>query len=174
MAPLHLGEAGRGSAGARRAASAASEIRAAAPGVPPGAAPGMLEPEEGGDLRREPQPRRGGRQPAAKEGRATALPRVATESRGGREQAKPPLVEEPPREGEGCSTGGAARRVRAQQGHTPGQEKSLEGRLHAEKRPTFEPPAHGWERKEPGRHGGGRCCRRRRRGKTRRTEGPAV
>ena len=35
-APLHLGKVGRSSAGKERAASAASETRAAAPGVPPG------------------------------------------------------------------------------------------------------------------------------------------
>ena len=54
----------------------------------------------------------------------------------------------------------------------PGAETG--GRLHAEKRPASEPPVQGWERKEPGRHGGGGCCRRSRRWEARRTEGPAA
>ena len=62
----------------------------------------------------------------------------------------------------------------AQRGHTPGQGKRPGGGLHAGKRPASEPPAQGWARKEPGRHGGGRQCRRSRRGKARRTEGPAA
>ena len=94
--PLHLGEAEQGSTGTRRVASAASETRAAAPGVPPGAAPGRLEPGVGGDLLGGPQPRRGEGQPAAREERAPAPLRAATESGGEREQADPPLVEEPP------------------------------------------------------------------------------
>ena len=101
LAPWHLGEAGRGSAGPRRRMSAASETRAVAPGVPPGAAPGVLESVERGDLRRGPRPPKGGRQPAAREEGATAPPRGATESGGGREQVNPPLVEGPPREGKG-------------------------------------------------------------------------
>ena len=42
VAPLHLGEAERGSTGTRRVASATSETRATAPGVPPGTSPGRL------------------------------------------------------------------------------------------------------------------------------------
>ena len=123
MVPRYLGEAGRGSAGTRRMASTASGTRAAALEVPPGAAPRMLEPVESGDLRRGPRPRRGGRQPAAREEGATAPPRGAMESGRGREQANPPLMEGPPREGDGGSAEEAARRVGAQRGHTPGQGK---------------------------------------------------
>ena len=92
VAPLHLGEAERGSRGTRRVASAASETRATALGVPPGAAPGRLEPGGGGDLMGGPQPRRGEGQPAAREERAAAPLRVAPESGGEREQEDPPLV----------------------------------------------------------------------------------
>ena len=111
LVPWYLGEAGRGSAGTRRMASTASGTRAAALEVPPGAAPRMLEPVESGDLRRGPRPRRGGRQPAAREEGATAPPRGAMESGRGREQANPPLMEGLPREGDGCSAEEAARRV---------------------------------------------------------------
>ena len=103
VVPLHLGEAERGSTGTRRVASAASETRAVAPWVPPGAAPGRLEPGGGGDLLGGPQPRRGEGQPAAREERAAAPLRVATESGGEREQAGPPLVEESPGKGGRCS-----------------------------------------------------------------------
>ena len=103
VGPLHLGEGGRGSTGTRRAASAASETWAATPGMPPGATPGRLEPGRGGNLLGGPQPYRGEGQPAAREEKAAAPLRVATESGGEREQADLPLVEEPPGKGEGCS-----------------------------------------------------------------------
>ena len=61
VAPLHLGEAERGSPGTRRAASAVSENRATAPGVSPGTAQGGLEPGGDGDLLGGPQ-QRGGRE----------------------------------------------------------------------------------------------------------------
>ena len=96
VAPLHLGEAERGSPGTRRAASAAFENRAAAPGVPPGAAQGGLEPGGDGDLLGGPQPRSGEGQPAARGERAAAPLRVVPEPGGEREKADPPLVEEPP------------------------------------------------------------------------------
>ena len=155
LAPLHLGDTERGSTGTRRVASATSEARAAAPGVPPGAAPGLLEPGGGGDLLGGSQMRRGERQPAAREERVAALLRVATESGGGREQANPPPVEEPPSKGRRCSAEEAASRAGAQGGHNPGWGKRSVERFHTGKRPAFEPLAHGWERKEPGRHGGG-------------------
>ena len=65
--------------------------------------------------------------------------------------------------------------ARRRSGDTPqARGRDRGGGLHAGKRPASEPPAQGWERKEPGRHGGGRQCRRSRRGKARRTEGPAA
>ena len=94
VAPLHLGEAERSSLGTRRAASTASENRAAAPGVQPGATQGGLEP--GGDLLGGPQPRSEEGQPAARGKRAAAPLRVAPEPGGEREKVDPPLVEEPP------------------------------------------------------------------------------
>ena len=86
----------------------------------------------------------------------------------------PPLVEGPPREREGCSAEEAARRVGAQQGHTPSQGQRPGGRLHAGERPASEPPAQGQEGREPGRRGGGRRCRGSQRWRARRTEGPAA
>ena len=101
VAPLHLGG---GSTGTRRVASVESETRAAAPGVLPGAALGRLKPGGGGDLLGGPQPHRGEGQPAAREERAAAPLRVVTESGGEREQADPPLGEEPLGKGGRCST----------------------------------------------------------------------
>ena len=96
VAPLRLGEAERGIGGTRRAASAASEARATAPGMPPGAALRRVEPGGGGDPLGGPQPRRGEGQPAAREERATAPRQGATESGEEWEKAGPPLVKEPP------------------------------------------------------------------------------
>ena len=66
------------------------------PGVPSGAAQGGMEPKECGDMLGGPQQHPGEGQPPAKEGRATAPPRVAAEPDGGKERADPPLAEEPP------------------------------------------------------------------------------
>ena len=75
VAPLQPGEAERGSQDARRVAGEESEIRAAAPGVPAGAARGGLEPRVGGDPLGGPQPCGREGQPATGEGRAIAPPR---------------------------------------------------------------------------------------------------
>ena len=127
LAPLHWEGAERGSTGTRRVASAASGTWAAALGVPPGAAQGMIESGGGGDLLGGPQPHRGERQPAARGEGAAAPLRVATESGGGREQANPPLVEEPPSKGGRCSAEEAARREGAQRGHNPGPGREIGG-----------------------------------------------
>ena len=120
VAQLQPGEAEQGNPDARRVAGEVSETRAAAPGVPPGAAQGGLEPRGGGDLLGGPQPRRGEGQPATREGRAAAPPPGAPESSGGRERVDPPLVEEPLGKEGGCSAEGAAGREREQGRRTPG------------------------------------------------------
>ena len=164
VAPSHLGEAGQSNPGTGRVASVESGTGAVAPGVPPGAAQGGLEPKGGGDLLGGPPLGRGEGQPSAREARAPAPPRVAPESGGEREQVDLPPVEELPGKGGSCSPGGAARREGAQQGHAPGRwEKS------AGKRPAVEPPAQ--ERGEPSRRGGECRCGRNRGRKTRRAGG---
>ena len=59
--------------------------------MPPGAAQEGLEPGGGEDLLGGPQPRRGERQPAAREGKATAPLLAAPESGGEEGKADPPL-----------------------------------------------------------------------------------
>ena len=110
MEPLHLGEGERSSPGAERVASAASETWAATPGVPQGTAQGGLEPGGGEDRLGGPQPGRGERQPAAREGKAAAPLLAAPESGGGEGAADPPLVEEPPNQKGACSAEEAAGR----------------------------------------------------------------
>ena len=151
-----------------------SETRAAAPGVPPGAAQGGLGPRGGGDLLGGPQPRRGEGQPATREGRAAAPPPGAPESGRGREKKDPPLVEGPPSKEGGCSAKGVAGREREQWRRTPGPWEHSAGRLHAGERPALEPLAQRWGKREPGRRGCERCCGRNRERKTRRAKGPTA
>ena len=120
VAPLHLGEAKRSSPCTRRAASTASENRAAAPGVQPGATQGGLEPGGDRDLLGGPQPRSREGQPAAGWKRAAAPLRVAPEPGGEREKVDPPLVEEPPSKEGDYGAEEAAGRVRAQWGRAAG------------------------------------------------------
>ena len=121
--------------GTRRIASAASETQATAPGVPPGATQGGLEPGGGGDLLGGPQLRRGEGQPAARGERAAALLQVAPEPGGEREKGDPPLVEELPNKEGGFNAGEAAGRERVPGGHTPGLREKSAGRLHAGEAP---------------------------------------
>ena len=142
--------------------------------MPPGATQGGLEPGGGGDLLGGPQPCRGEGQPAARGERAAALLQVAPEPGGQREKGDPPLVEELPNKEGGFNAGEAAGRERVPGGHTPGLREKSAGRLHAGERPALEPPAHKWERREPGHHGI-ECRWGRSRGwKTRRAKGPTT
>ena len=84
----------------------------------------------------------------------------------------PPLVEEPPSKEGDYGAEEAAGRVRAQWGRAAGLWEVSAGRLHAGERAAFEPHAHPWERREPGRRGSARRCGRKRGEKTRRATGP--
>ena len=144
VAPLHLGEAERGSPGMRRVARAASQTWAVAPGVPPGAAQGGLEPGGDGDLLGGPQPRSGEGQPAARGEIAAAPLRVAPEPGGEREKADPPLVEEPPSKEGDYGAEEAAGRERVQWGRTPGLWEESAGLLmRGRGLPLSRPPTSG-------------------------------
>ena len=142
--------------------------------MPPGAAQEGLEPGGGEDLLGGPQPRRGERQPAASEGKATAPLLAAPESGGEEGKADPPLVEEPPSKEGACSAKEAVGREGAQWGHTPACGRNCQGDLTPGEGPTFERAGHKWEKREPGRRGGERRGGQNRGRRMKRAQGPTA
>ena len=132
---------------------------ATAPEMPLGSAQEELEAGGSEDLLGGPRPRRGGEQPAAREGKATAPLLAATASGGGEGKAGPPLAEEPPNKEGACGVKGAAEREGAPWRHTVGLWEEAARRLNAGEGPTFGRTGHQREEREPGHRGGKRRSR---------------